>query len=157
MRVAAKGKNYESIARLLLKEGKAVIYKYNPFIIQLTNRRCLSRNLERSHINDAYTMSEFQPKHRNHPMHLKKKRRNNQCLEKFYDVKCIDSRDGKVKSGQQLSNDGSIEFKKRIVRICTHIGKKIVQEDIFLFKSERSKQDAFLPTHCQSNEWGYPA
>lgn len=71
MRVAAKGKNYESIARLLLKEGKAVIYKYNPFIIQLTNRRYLSRNLERSHINDAYTMSEFQPKHRNHPMYLK--------------------------------------------------------------------------------------
>lgn len=29
-----------------------------------------------------------------------------------------------------------------------------MQEDIFLLKSERRKQDTFLPTHCQSNEWG---
>ena len=29
-----------------------------------------------------------------------------------------------------------------------------MQEDIFLLKSERRQQDAFLPTHCQSNEWG---
>lgn len=58
--------------------------------------------VRKSHINDAYCMGNFHPKHRSeHWLHTKK-RRNNRVLIKFYDAKYIDSRDGKKKSGQEL-------------------------------------------------------
>ena len=56
------------------------------------------RDIVKSHVNDAFVMGRFQPKH------LKKKRRNNRCLEKFYDAKYIDSRNGSKKTGQGLFN-----------------------------------------------------
>ena len=62
------------------------------------------RNIVKSHVNDAFVMRQFQPKHRAKPIHLKKKRRNNRCLEKFYDAKYIDSRNGSKKTGQGLFN-----------------------------------------------------
>ena len=61
-------------------------------------------DITKSHINDAFVMGQFHPKHRSKPICYKKKRRNNRCLEKFYDAKYIDSRDGKKKSGQELFN-----------------------------------------------------
>ena len=60
-------------------------------------------NVKKSHSNDAYCMGEFHPKHRADFRHYKKCRRNNRVLSKFYDAKYIDLRDGKVKSGSQLS------------------------------------------------------
>ena len=50
-------------------------------------------------------------------MHLKKKRRNNRILQKFYDAKYIDSRDGSIKSGQELAS-GRINrnYKKVTIR-----------------------------------------
>ena len=62
------------------------------------------RNIVKSHVNDAFVMRQFQPKHRAKPIHLKKKRRNNRCLEKFYDARYIDSRNGSKKTGQELFN-----------------------------------------------------
>lgn len=69
-----------------------------------TKGRRRERNISKSHVNDAYVMGIFHPKHRAHPIILQKKRRNNRILEKFYDAKYIDSRDRKKKSGQQLFN-----------------------------------------------------
>ena len=63
-------------------------------------RRLLS--VRKSHINDAYCMGDFHPKHRSEHWLYIKKRRNNRVLAKFYDAKYIDSRDGKKKSGQEL-------------------------------------------------------
>ena len=58
--------------------------------------------VKKSHINDAYCMGDFHPKHRSpHWLHAKK-RRNNRVLSVFYDARYIDSRDGKKKSGQDL-------------------------------------------------------
>lgn len=65
-------------------------------------RRRLS--VEKSHVNDAYVMGDYHPRHRARPVYLKKKRRNNRSLELFYDAKYIDSRDGKKKTGKELSN-----------------------------------------------------
>ena len=48
-------------------------------------------------------MGMFQPGHRAAEQLLKKKRRNNRVLSKFYDAKYIDSRDGVKKSGSDLS------------------------------------------------------
>lgn len=66
------------------------------------SRRVL--HVQKSHINDAYCMGLFHPKHRTQHYLLSKKRRNNRVLAKFYDAKYIDSRDGSKKSGQQLFN-----------------------------------------------------
>ena len=66
------------------------------------HRRVL--NIQKSHINDAFVMGQFHPKHRAKAILYKKKRRNNRCLEKFYDAKYIDSRDGLKKTGQELFN-----------------------------------------------------
>lgn len=58
--------------------------------------------VRKSHINDAYCMGNFHPKHRSKHWLYAKKRRNNRVLARFYDAKYIDSRDGKKKSGQVL-------------------------------------------------------
>ena len=60
-------------------------------------------SITKTHANDAYCMGEFQPKHRSREQLLKKKRRNNRVLSRFYDAKYIDSRDGVEKSGSNLS------------------------------------------------------
>ena len=59
--------------------------------------------LDKSHANDAYAMGRFHPKHRTPFMHFRKLRRNNRILEKFYDAKYVDARDGKKKKGAELS------------------------------------------------------
>ena len=69
-----------------------------------TKERRRALDIDKSHVNDAFVMGQFHPKHRSKPICYKKKRRNNRCLEKFYDAKYIDSRDGKKRSGQELFN-----------------------------------------------------
>lgn len=64
-------------------------------------RKALS--VKKTHSNDAYCMGTFHPKRRADFMHYEKRRRNSRILEKFYDAKYIDVRDGKKKSGTQLS------------------------------------------------------
>jgi hypothetical protein len=58
--------------------------------------------LEKTHANDAYAMGEFHPKHRAHTKHYQKRRRNDRCLERFYDAMIIDYRDESVKKGADL-------------------------------------------------------
>ena len=58
--------------------------------------------LEKTHANDAYAMGEFHPKHRAHTKHYQKRRRNDRCLERFYDAMIIDCRDGSIKKGADL-------------------------------------------------------
>ena len=69
-----------------------------------TKERRRALDIDKSHVNDAFVMGQFHPKHRSKPICYKKKRRNNRCLEKFYDAKYIGSRDGKKRSGQELFN-----------------------------------------------------
>lgn len=61
-----------------------------------------ARRIEKSHANDAYCMGEFFPKHRCRTRFFKKRRRNNRCLEKFYDASYIDARDGKKRKGAEV-------------------------------------------------------
>lgn len=67
-----------------------------------TKRIRLDMGLEKSHVNDAYSMGHFHPANRAKEERFVKRRRNNRCLEKFYDAKYVDIRDGKIKSGSQL-------------------------------------------------------
>ena len=59
--------------------------------------------LDKSHANDAYAMGTFHPKHRTPFMHFQKMRRNNRILERFYDAKYVDARDGETRKGAELS------------------------------------------------------
>ena len=77
------------------------LYNWKPKLASFKGR---AFDITKSHVNDAFVMGQFHPKHRSRPVCYKKKRRNNRCLEKFYDAKYIDSRDGKKRSGQELFN-----------------------------------------------------
>ena len=81
-------------------------------------------DIKKSHVNDAYVMGLFCPKHRTKPVYFKKKRRNNRVLEKFYDAKYIDSRDGKKQSGQELFN-GRINRNHRKDSENLHLYRKL--------------------------------
>ncbi|MBQ6344402.1 MAG: hypothetical protein IJI41_14905, partial [Anaerolineaceae bacterium] len=67
--------------------------------------KCARRDLglDKSHVNDAYSMGKFHPAERAETEYYQKRRRNNRVLEKFYDAKYIDNRDGSTKSGKDLS------------------------------------------------------
>ena len=67
-----------------------------------TKRSRIDLRLEKSHINDAYSMGVFRPSERADFEYYSKRRRNNRVLEKFYDAKYIDIRDNKKKSGKDL-------------------------------------------------------
>ena len=58
--------------------------------------------VEKSHVNDAYAMGNFHPQNRAEIEFFTKRRRNNRVLEKFYDARYIDVRDGKEKYASVL-------------------------------------------------------
>ena len=58
--------------------------------------------VSKSHVNDAYAIGNFHPVHRANTLYCKKRRRNNRVLEKFYDARYIDIRDGEKKAGGAL-------------------------------------------------------
>ena len=66
------------------------------------------RRLPKTHSIDAYCMGNFRPKYRAYERKLSKRRRNNRCLEKFYDAKYTDLRitapesEERVKTGKEL-------------------------------------------------------
>ena len=60
--------------------------------------------LEKSHVNDAYSMGDFHPEKRAELRVIQKVRRNNRILEKYYDTKYIDSRDGAKHKGAELAS-----------------------------------------------------
>jgi hypothetical protein len=67
-----------------------------------SKRRVL--NLEKFHYNDAFVIADGTDQKRCNRLQVIQKRKNNRCLEKFYDAKYIDLRDGKKKSGKDLGS-----------------------------------------------------
>lgn len=70
----------------------------------LTKSKRIELQLDKTHYNDAYCIGDKQPKKRCTPIFLQEKRKNNRCLEKFYDAKYIDVRTGKKATGKELFN-----------------------------------------------------
>ena len=118
-------------------------------------------NIDKSHVNDAFAMGKFHPKHRTNAALYKKKRRNNRCLEKFYDAKYIDSRDGSKRTGQELFNgrinrnhkkDSENLHRYRLQKITA--GKRTVRKrhyniqphDIVMYENRKRETSG-----CQSN------
>ena len=59
--------------------------------------------IEKSHANDAFVIAGGTNQIRCNPIQFEQVRRNNRCLEKFYDAKYIDIRTGKVVSASELN------------------------------------------------------
>lgn len=110
-------------------------------------------HVRKTHSNDAYCMGELHPKHRAHFRYLKKVRRHNRVLEKFYDASYIDIRDSTVKKGAQIGcnrtkrniprkNDrnermyrgGKMKAGKRVIRKASYT---IRPGDIVSYKGKR--------------------
>ena len=68
----------------------------------VTKRTRIDLNIGKSHANDAYCIGSLRPKHRTRTLYFEKRRRNNRILEKFYDAKYVDIRDGKTKKAAEL-------------------------------------------------------
>jgi RRXRR protein len=58
--------------------------------------------LGKSHHNDAFVIADGTTQRRYQSIYIFQKRKNNRTLEKFYDAKYIDLRDGKKKYGKEL-------------------------------------------------------
>ena len=83
--------------------------------------------IEKSHVNDAYAMGAFHPAARARAEYFQKLRRNNRSLEKFYDAKYIDIRDGERKSGAELGcqRTNRREPRNSDKSLCMYHGKKV--------------------------------
>ena len=119
-------------------------------------------HLEKSHANDAYAMGEFHPKKRAKTVTWQKVRRNNRILEKFYDAKYIDIRDGSKKSGKQLgsertnrsiprNNENSLrKFRGEKLKKCKRVIRKqrypYNPGDVVIFNNERKCE--VVGVHC---------
>ena len=68
----------------------------------VTSRKRKEHGLKKSHVLDAYCIGDFLPLSLAKTEHYQKCRRNNRILEKFYDAKVIDVRDGTAKAGKDL-------------------------------------------------------
>ena len=100
-----KGATYMTAVRWQIYEELKTMFPDTEIHLTYGSRTKEARRqlgVKKSHINDAYCMGDFHPKHRSEHWLYTKKRRNNRVLIKFYDAKYIDSRDGKKKSGQDL-------------------------------------------------------
>ncbi|MUG91695.1 paclitaxel/taxanoid biosynthesis susceptibility protein TS1 [Scytonema sp. UIC 10036] len=70
-------------------------------------------NIEKSHHNDAFVIAGGTTQERIEPLMLEQIRRNKRSMEQFYDAKYIDSRDGSIKSGSELSSGRRIRNKNK--------------------------------------------
>ena len=85
-----------------LKERYKDILVVHSYGYQTKDKR-IELKLEKTHYNDAYCIGDKQPAKRlANTLILKQQRKNNRSLEKFYDAKYIDKRDGTKKTGKEL-------------------------------------------------------
>ena len=68
----------------------------------ITSRKRKDAMLDKTHAIDALCIGDFLPAQHAETEYFQKHRRNNRILEKFYDAKYIDIRDGSKKSGKDL-------------------------------------------------------
>lgn len=71
------------------------------------------RAIPKSHTNYTYCLGNFFPKHRALGITLRKTRRNDRILQKFYDAVYIDIRMGQKAKGQELTNGRTSRNRKK--------------------------------------------
>jgi len=83
---------WKIVEELMEKTGLPVHVTYGSMTRTMRKLYCISK----TNANDAFVMASFHPCHRQEESVYQKRRRNNRILEKFYDAKYMDVRDGKV-------------------------------------------------------------
>lgn len=78
----------------------------------ITKHNRIRLDLPKTHFNDAFCIANGQHQTRAIPVFFKHKRKNNRCLEKFYDAKVFDVRTNKIVSGNDLDNGRRTRNKK---------------------------------------------
>ena len=68
----------------------------------ITKSKRITLGLEKTHYNDAFCIAGGTNQKKVTPILFEQIRRNNRSLEKFYDAKYVDTRTGKILSGQEL-------------------------------------------------------
>lgn len=121
---------WKIIEDLRAETGLSVKTTYGSMTKTLRKLYCI----DKTHANDAYVMGDFHPKHRQKEVLYKKRRRNNRILSKFYDAKYKDTRDGKVKSGQELSCGRTKRYEPRRS-----------EKDLRIFRGHKEKKDGSVP------------
>ncbi|UMZ73740.1 RRXRR domain-containing protein [Natranaerofaba carboxydovora] len=88
---------------VISKDGKPLMptERYGKVRRLLKSKR-IALGLTKSHVNDAFVIAGGKEQKRLEPYIINQYRRNNRSLEKFYDAKYTDIRDGKKKKGQKL-------------------------------------------------------
>lgn len=95
-----KPETFMSTVRWRLVDGEGVSATYG----YLTKAGRIEQGLEKSHHNDAFVIAGGNGQTRCVPTDWEQLRRHNRNLERFYDAKYVDLRDGQEKSGKELSS-----------------------------------------------------
>lgn len=105
------------------------------------------RSIPKSHTNDAYCLGQYFPKHRAQEKCYQKTRRNDRILQRFYDAVYIDSRDGTLKKGRELTN-GRINrnHKKDHANLHPCRGRKVSKGRVAIRRSRNNLKPGSLVT-----------
>jgi hypothetical protein len=126
-----KAETFMSVVRWMLanklKElGYAVTHTYG----YLTKSNRIALGLPKTHANDAFCIAGAKEQARCTTIYFQQVRRNRRSLEYFYDAHYIDKRDGKIRSGKELSG----ELRKyRLTK--TKKGKRSIRKEYYRYHS----------------------
>lgn len=95
-----KPETFMSIVRWKLVNELKCFHTYG----HITKHKRIGLNLPKTHYHDAFCIAGGENQGRCNPIFFHQKRKNNRCLEKFYDAKVIDNRTGKKVSGGELNS-----------------------------------------------------
>lgn len=107
----------------------------------LTKSKRIDLGLEKSHSNDAFVIAGGITQKRDDTFEVIQIRRNNRSLEKFYNAKYLDLRDGKKKSGSELAEQRRKRNTENNINLRVHRGHKIKTGG----RSIRKKRYPFQP------------
>ncbi|NWH05425.1 HNH endonuclease [Desulfobacter latus] len=93
-----KPETFMSIVRWKLVDELKCAHTYG----HITKHKRIGLSLPKTHYHDAFCIAGGENQERCKPIFFHQKRKNNRCLEKFYDAKIIDTRTGKKVSGGEL-------------------------------------------------------
>lgn len=93
-----KPETFMSIVRWKMVNALGCDHTYG----HITKHNRIALNLPKTHYNDAFCIAGGNVQKKVKPIFYQEKRKNNRCLEKFYDAKIIDIRTGEKVSGGDL-------------------------------------------------------
>lgn len=116
--------------------------------------------IEKTHHGDAFCIAGNYSLKRAETLYFTQHRRNNRSLEKFYDAKYLDSRDGKRKSGKELFNGrtarnknfcGENQHQYRSQKLSK--GKRAVRKQHYMYQPNNmvwyeNRKHRIKGTHC---------